>query len=112
LALTSSDIPEPLSLIAMRHRLTNLGFDLGTSLSPIIPIFIPDSTKLLAFNKELYSRGIFSVSIVYPAVKPHEGRMRFILSAAHTKEQIDITVNTLYELGLKYGVVSNVASAA
>ncbi|MEA5570452.1 aminotransferase class I/II-fold pyridoxal phosphate-dependent enzyme [Calothrix sp. UHCC 0171] len=90
----------------MRNRLQDLGFDLGTSVSPIIPIFIPDTDTLLAFNKELYARGIFSVSIFYPVVKPHEGRIRFILSAVHTKEQIDITVNALHELGLKYSLIS------
>jgi glycine C-acetyltransferase len=88
----------------MRQRLTSLGFNLGQSVSPIIPVFIPDQEKLLSFNKELYEQGIFSVSIFYPVVKPHEGRIRFILSAAHTKEQIDKTVDALYELKNKYGI--------
>jgi 8-amino-7-oxononanoate synthase len=92
----------------MRRCLTSLGFDLGASQSPIIPVFIPDVETLMAFNKELYARGIFSVSIFYPVVKPHEGRIRFILSVAHTKEQIDTTVNALYELGLKYGIIARV----
>lgn len=96
----------------MRRCLRDLGFNLGTSASPIIPLFIPDTEKLLAFNKELYSRGIFSVSIFYPVVKPNEGRIRFILSAAHTKEQIDTTVNALHELGLKYGVITSQLIAA
>lgn len=96
----------------MRRRLKSAGFDLGTSASPIIPIFISDVEKLQAFNKELYSRGIFSVSIFYPVVKPHEGRIRFVVSAAHTIEQIDTTVNILHELGLKYGVIKQAMVAA
>ncbi|MBF2065455.1 MAG: pyridoxal phosphate-dependent aminotransferase family protein [Calothrix sp. C42_A2020_038] len=96
----------------MRQHLKNLGFDLGTSQSPIIPIFIPDVEKLQAFNKELYSRGIFSVSIFYPVVKPHEGRIRFTLSTTHTKEHIDTTVKVLHELGLKHGVIKSEMVAA
>jgi glycine C-acetyltransferase len=96
----------------MRRCLTNLGFDLGTSQSPIIPIFIPDVEKLQAFNKQLFARGIFSVSVVYPAVKANEGRIRFILSVAHSIEQIDTTVSVLHELALKYGVIKQELVAA
>lgn len=96
----------------MRRCLTSLGFDLGTSQSPIIPIFIPDVEKLQAFNKELFARGIFSVSVIYPAVKAHEGRIRFILSTAHTIQQIDTTVSVLHELALKYGLINQVMVAA
>lgn len=88
----------------MREKLTSLGFDLGASQSPIIPVFISDKDKLLSFNKELFERGIFSVSIFYPVVKMNEGRIRFILSASHTKAQIDKTVDTLYELAIKYEI--------
>ncbi|MEH1769849.1 MAG: aminotransferase class I/II-fold pyridoxal phosphate-dependent enzyme [Nostoc sp.] len=89
----------------MRQRLTSIGFNLGTSQSPIIPIFMPDEAKLMSLNKELFARGIFSVSLFYPIVKPKEGRIRFILSASHTKEQIDKTVNALQELSIKYNII-------
>ncbi|WP_156819953.1 aminotransferase class I/II-fold pyridoxal phosphate-dependent enzyme [Synechococcus sp. PCC 7336] len=90
----------------MRQKLLSIGFNLGNSQSPIVPIFIPDPEKLLQFNKELFERGIFSVSIVYPAVKPAEGRLRFILNASHTYEQIDRTLDALAHLGKKYGLIS------
>lgn len=94
----------------MRQRLINVGFDLGTSQSPIIPIFMPDEAKLMSLNKELFARGIFSVSLIYPVVKPKEGRLRFILSASHTKEQIDKTVDTLQEIGIKYNIIPSYLS--
>ncbi len=96
----------------MRQKLTSMGFDLGTSQSPIIPIFMSDEDKMLSFNKELFARGIFSVTLFYPIVKPKEGRIRFILSASHTKEQIDKTVNILYELGIKYDLIPCLAAVA
>ncbi|MDD5456190.1 MAG: aminotransferase class I/II-fold pyridoxal phosphate-dependent enzyme [Candidatus Margulisbacteria bacterium] len=90
----------------MRDRLTRMGFDLGKSQSPIIPIYISDVQTLMTFNRELFSRGIFSVSVVYPAVKPKEGRIRLILNTSHTKTQIDKTVEILSELAEKYNIIS------
>lgn len=91
----------------MRQRLTALGFDLGQSRSPIIPIFVPDAERLLKFNKDLFENGIFSVSVVYPAVKPTEGRIRLILNASHTCAQINYTLKVLATLGRKYGLIGD-----
>lgn len=88
----------------MRSRLIELGFDLGESQSPIIPIFITDIDVLTKFESEMYQRGVFAVSIVYPAVKPHEGRIRLILNNSHTYEEIDATIVILHELAIKYGI--------
>ncbi|MGR3810269.1 aminotransferase class I/II-fold pyridoxal phosphate-dependent enzyme [Jiulongibacter sp. NS-SX5] len=92
----------------MRRRLKQHGFDLGDSSSPIIPIYIPDIDKLLAFEKDLYAEGVFAVSIMYPAVKPTEGRIRMILNQRHTYEEIDKTIAILTKLALKYGMIEKV----
>lgn len=89
----------------MRKKLTQMGFDLGESQSPIIPLFIPDPETLINFNRDLYAQGVFSIAIVYPIVKPSEGRIRFILNTSHSYESIDKTVNILCELGIKYGII-------
>ncbi|MEL6383324.1 MAG: aminotransferase class I/II-fold pyridoxal phosphate-dependent enzyme, partial [Cyanobacteria bacterium J06626_18] len=91
----------------MRKRLTGLGFDLGQSKSPIIPIFVEDPERLLRFNKDLFEHGVFSVSVVYPAVKPKEGRIRLILNACHTYEQIERTLAILEFLGKQYGLIGS-----
>ena len=92
----------------MRRALLKAGFDLGTSSSPVIPIFIPDFDKLKAFERELYRRGVFSVSITYPAVQIHEGRIRLIVNDSHSYEDIDATVGILAELAEKYEVYEGV----
>ncbi len=89
----------------MREKLTQVGFDLGESQSPIIPLFIPDPDTLINFNRDLYTQGVFSIAIVYPIVKPSEGRIRFILNASHSYQSIDKTVNILSSLGTKYGII-------
>lgn len=88
-----------------REKLLDAGFDLGHSRSPIIPIYVPDLAKLFSFSRELYEKGVFSVAVAYPAVKLTEGRMRFIVNASHTMEQIDRTLSILKELGRKYGII-------
>ncbi len=89
----------------MRQALTDIGLDLGESRSPVIPVYIPDPDSLMSINRELFDNGVFSVSIVYPAVKPREGRIRFIVTARHTQEQIDYTVEQLEAVCSKYGVI-------
>lgn len=89
----------------MRELLRAKGFDLGNSRSPIIPIFIEDHNKLRRIVNELYHQGIYSTPIVFPAVKVNNGRIRLILNYAHTKEQIDYTVQVLGEVCKKYEII-------
>lgn len=79
----------------MRAGLRQEGFDLGTSASPVIPVYVADLEKLYQLCALLYRDGIYSVPVVYPAVGVSEGRIRFIVNARHTANQIDHTVRTL-----------------
>jgi glycine C-acetyltransferase len=88
-----------------REELLKLNFDLGESKSPIVPIYVRNQTILQHMEKELFERGIFSVSVTYPGVKFDEVRFRFIVSAAHTKAHIDYTCEVLGDLGKKYGLI-------
>ena len=89
----------------MRDRLRARGFELGNSRSPIIPIFIEDYHKLHEVVRDLYAEGIYSTPICFPAVKAHEGRIRLILNAAHTRDDIEITVDALERLCHKHQVL-------
>lgn len=90
----------------MRTLLRDEGFDLGASRSPVIPVYVPDLEKLYRLCAHLYLEGIFSVPVVYPAVGVNEGRIRFIVNAHHTKEQIDRTVATLAGYARTLGLVA------
>lgn len=95
-----------------RGKLGELGLDLRNSRSPIIPVYIPKLDILFKCSKELYQRGIFSVAVIYPAVKLTEGRLRFTLTAAHTLEQIDRTVEELARLDGMYGIAQKAEGVA
>lgn len=94
-----------------RSKLLELGFNLGDSQSPIIPLFIPDTEILTRFETEMFELGLFAVSVVYPAVKPSEGRIRFIVTDAHSFRDIDFTVSILKKLGKKYRIIDQVPIA-
>jgi glycine C-acetyltransferase len=96
----------------MRGELAARGFDLGTSRSPVIPVYVPDLEKLYRLCAQIYLEGIFTVPVVYPAVGANEGRLRFIVNAHHTREQIDRTVAVLTRHAQALGVLHAVDKAA
>lgn len=89
----------------MREQLVREGFDLGASQSPVIPVYVPDLEKLYRLCAELYLDGIYSVPVVYPAVGVNEGRIRFIVNASHTRDQIDRTVRALAFRAREIGIL-------
>lgn len=91
----------------MRNKLLKAGFNLAHSQSPIIPVYIPHTKKLMKVCYELFEGGVFSVPIAYPMVREKEGRIRFIVNANHTLAQIDKTCDLLHELALKYHLLED-----
>lgn len=89
----------------LRGNLVDLGFDIGNSESPIVPLFVRDSEVLKMMEKELYEEGVFTIAIQYPVVKASEVRFRFIVNNSHTIEDIDHLVDILSKLGKKYGLI-------
>ncbi|MEC1738544.1 aminotransferase class I/II-fold pyridoxal phosphate-dependent enzyme [Bacillus mojavensis] len=80
------------------NNLKALGLNTGLSKdTPIIPLIIGDTQKAIELSERLYEKGINALPIVYPAVKESESRLRFFISAAHTKENIDFTISVLSE---------------
>jgi glycine C-acetyltransferase len=88
-----------------RDLLTKAGFDLGTSRSPVVPVYVPDLEKLYRLCAKLYLDGIYSVPVVYPAVAVDAGRIRFIVNASHTREQIERTAAALATHAMDLGIL-------
>ncbi len=70
-------------------------FDIGNSKSPIIPIFIGNDINTFVYSSMLLKNGVYVNPVVHPAVEKDRGILRFSLMTNHTKEQIDIAVETL-----------------
>lgn len=75
-----------------------LGMDCGESIgSAVAPIILGDSLRSVLLSDRLSKRGVNALPIIYPAVPEKRARLRFFLTAAHTKDQIDETLNVLSE---------------
>ncbi|MCH9684759.1 MAG: amino acid adenylation domain-containing protein [Deltaproteobacteria bacterium] len=81
----------------MRKRFCEAGYDLGTGDGPIVTPHFRDKDKLFALVEGLYARGVHTTPVTYPIVERGRGRLRFICSAAHTRQEIDRTLEALIE---------------
>jgi 8-amino-7-oxononanoate synthase len=86
--------------------LTEEGFDIGASESPILPIYIRDNDKTFWVTNQLQQDGIFVNPVVSPAVPSDSSLLRFSLMATHTFEQIDEAVEKISKAFKMAGVTA------
>lgn len=84
----------------------SLGFEIGPTETPIIPLYIRDNDKTFIITQELYEQGIFVNPVIPPACAPDATLIRFSLMATHTKAQIDEAVDKLTKTFRKYGIIA------
>jgi glycine C-acetyltransferase len=89
----------------LRTGLKKLGFDTGTSVSPIIPLMLGDSKLAQDFSHELFAEGLFAKAIVYPTVAQGKARVRIMNSAGHSKEQLNKALKIFAKVGKKLKVI-------
>ena len=83
----------------MRSGLQKMGFNIGVSVTPIIPIIIGEMEKTFLAWKMCFEKGVYTNAVVSPAVPPDQGLLRTSYMATHTNEQIDRALNILGEVG-------------
>ena len=90
--------------INLFHKgLKQIGYEIRSS-SQIIPIIIGDEKTTLDFGKYLLKNGIFAQPISYPTVKKNSARIRFSVTAWHTKKQLDETLSVLEKCRHKFKI--------
>jgi 8-amino-7-oxononanoate synthase len=90
----------------MRAGLKALGFNMGPSVTPIIPIQTGDvATTILAWKK-CFDAGLYTNAVLAPAVPPDECLLRTSYMATHTDEQIDRAIGILGEVGRELGLIN------
>ncbi len=90
---------------AMRKGLLELGFELGTSETPILPIHLKDLSTCLKMCVCLQQEGVFVNPIAPPAVPPNDTLIRLSLMATHTESQIEFALEKLAKVGRELGVL-------
>lgn len=89
----------------MKHELQNLGFDTGTSDSPVIPLMIGDELATFTMATRLQEEGVFANAIVPPAVPQSEAMIRTSYMATHTREHLDMALTALAKVGRELDVI-------
>ena len=90
-----------------KNGLTEMGFDIGKSVTPITPIMLNESDVAQRFSEELMREGILALPIIYPLVARDKARIRTIISAVHTMEDLDFALESFEKVGKKLGVIHN-----
>lgn len=89
----------------MRRELKRLGFNIGQSASPIIPIIIGDDTLTLMATKALFDEGVFVNAVLSPAVPPGQQLLRTSYMATHTDEQLSFCLEAFEKVGKRLGII-------
>jgi glycine C-acetyltransferase len=93
-----------------KKELGLLGFDIGgkttpASETPITPIIIGDGKLTMDFSRELFKEGVFGTGITYPTVPEGKARIRTIMTATHTKDELEKALEVLETVGRRMGIV-------
>src|SRR5437762_583895 len=89
-----------------REELRRLGFNTGVSETPITPVMIGDSAVAQEFSNRLFGEGIFAQPVVYPTVALDKARIRTIVTAAHTDDMLDRSLEAFSKVGRELGLIA------
>lgn len=92
--------------LRLRTGLRGMGFDIGQSETPIVPVRIGSEIKTAIFWKALLTRGVYTNAVITPAVPRGQATLRTSVVATHSDEQIDHALELFGELGREHNVIS------
>jgi glycine C-acetyltransferase len=88
-----------------KAEMQKLGFDTGVSTTPITPVILGEAALAHQFSRELYEMGIFATALGFPTVPRGKARIRVMLSAAHSREDLDQALAAFATVGHKLNVI-------
>ncbi len=90
----------------MQKEFRELGFNIGRTETPVIPIVVGGDLDCFAFWKALFDNGVFTNPVISPAVPPGQAMIRTSYTATHTDEQLDRVVEVIARIGREKGLIS------
>ncbi len=88
-----------------KKAMADLGFDIGRSTTPITPVMVGESGKAKRLSARLYEIGVLALPIVYPMVAQGKARIRTIMNAALTREDLDFAIGAFQTAGKELGII-------
>ena len=94
-----------------KSELGNLGFNIGgkttpASETPITPVIVGEGRLAMEFSRELFKEGVMATGIAFPTVAEGKARIRTIVTATHTREELDQALATMKSVGKRLGIIS------
>ncbi|MCO6449150.1 MAG: glycine C-acetyltransferase [Caldilineales bacterium] len=93
--------------VYLRDGLQKLGFDTGSSQTPIIPVMLGDAALTKRFSRRLFEEGVFAMGIGFPTVPQGLARIRVMNTAAHSRADLDLGVDVFARVGRELGVITS-----
>jgi len=88
-----------------KREMREIGFDTGVSTTPITPIMLGEAALAQDFSRRLFEEGIFAMALGFPTVPRGKARIRVMISAAHSREDLDRGLAAFKSVGQELGVV-------
>jgi glycine C-acetyltransferase len=88
-----------------KSGLQSLGFDTGASESPITPVIVGDASLAMKLSDALFDNGVFAQGIGFPTVPRGKARVRTIVTATHTRDELQFALDRFATVGRALGVI-------
>jgi glycine C-acetyltransferase len=82
-----------------------LGFNTGVSESPITPVIVGDSSLAVRLSDRLFEEGVFAQGITFPTVARDKARVRTIVTATHTQQELQYALDAFRKVGVELGII-------
>jgi len=89
-----------------KKEMKALGFDTGVSVTPITPIMLGEAPLAQQFSRELFEESVFAMAIGFPTVPRGKARIRVMISAAHSRDDLDQGLAVFARVGRRLGVIA------
>jgi glycine C-acetyltransferase len=87
-----------------KSGLAALGFNTGSSQSPITPVIVGDGALAMKLSDRLFEEGVFAQGIAYPTVARDKARVRTIVTATHTRDELQFALDVFAKIGRELGI--------
>ncbi len=88
-----------------KNGLKEIGFDIGPGESPITPVIVGDAALAMKLSDRLFDEGVFAQGIAFPTVARDRARVRTIVTATHTRDQLVFALDCFRKVGHELGVL-------
>ena len=88
-----------------KGEMKRLGFDTGVSTTPITPIMLGEAPLAQQFSRRLFEEGVFAMALGFPTVPKGKARIRVMISAAHSRDDLDRGLEVFARVGREMGVI-------